>query len=187
MLTHSGTQTIKTERLTLRKFTVSDAQYMFENWACDERVTRFLTWEPHVSPDATRELLTSWCALYENPFTYNWAIEYEGKAVGNISIVRMSDRDEWMEIGYCLGFEYWNKGIMSEAAGVVIDYLFENVNVNRIGIDHAFENPASGKVAQKCGLKCEGVKREYFRMRDGKFVDIVQYSILRREWEERRR
>lgn len=43
MLTHKGMQTIKTERLTLRKFTVDDARAMFENWANDERVTRYLT------------------------------------------------------------------------------------------------------------------------------------------------
>ena len=43
MITHKGTQAIHTERLTLRKFTVDDAQAMFENWANDERVTRYLT------------------------------------------------------------------------------------------------------------------------------------------------
>ena len=53
MITHKGTQTIHTERLILRKFTVDDAQAMFENWASDERVTRYLTWCPHESPEAT--------------------------------------------------------------------------------------------------------------------------------------
>ena len=50
MITHKGTQTIHTDRLILRKFTVDDAQAMFENWASDERVTRYLTWCPHESP-----------------------------------------------------------------------------------------------------------------------------------------
>ena len=44
MITHKGTQTIHTERLILRKFTIDDAQAMFENWASDEKVTRYLTW-----------------------------------------------------------------------------------------------------------------------------------------------
>ena len=78
MITHKGTQTIHTERLILRKFTVDDAQAMFENWANDERVTRYLTWCPHESPEATKQLLELWCAAYEKPNTYNWVMEYEG-------------------------------------------------------------------------------------------------------------
>ena len=66
MVTHKGTQTIQTERLTLRRFKTQDAQPMFCNWANDERVTRFLTWASHGSPELTRELLEVWCADYEN-------------------------------------------------------------------------------------------------------------------------
>ena len=79
MLTHKGTQTIITQRLTLRRFQVDDAQAMFDTWANDERVTRFLTWVPHESPELTKQLLESWCASYENPNYYNWVIEFEGK------------------------------------------------------------------------------------------------------------
>lgn len=71
MITHKGTQTIHTKRLILRKFTVDDAQTMFENWASDERVTRYLTWRSHGSPEATKQLLELWCAAYKNPNTYN--------------------------------------------------------------------------------------------------------------------
>ena len=85
MITHKGTQTIHTERLILRKFTVDDAQAMFENWANDERVTRYLTWCSHELPEATKQLLELWCAAYENPNTYNWVMEYDGTVIGNIS------------------------------------------------------------------------------------------------------
>ena len=115
MITHKGTQTIHTERLILRKFTTDDAQAMFENWASDERVTRYLTWCPHESPEATRQLLELWCAAYENPSTYNWVIEYEGTPIGNINVVRLSEKSEYAELGYCMGYAYWNKGFMSEA------------------------------------------------------------------------
>lgn len=100
MITHKGTQTIHTDRLILRKFTVDDAQAMFENWASDERVTRYLTWCPHESPEATRQLLELWCAAYENPSAYNWVMEYEGTPIGNISVVRLSEKCEYAELGY---------------------------------------------------------------------------------------
>lgn len=186
MLTHKGTKTITTERLILRKFTASDANDMYNNWANDENVTRFLTWQPHESADATKQLLEGWVAGYDSEKTYNWAIEYKGQAIGSISVVRMSDRSEYAELGYCSGYNYWNKGIMTEAANAVIDYLFAEIGVNRIGISHAKENPGSGKVAQKCGMVYEGTKREYFKTSTGKFVDLVDYGILKSEWEQKR-
>lgn len=82
-------------------------------------------------------------------------MEYEGTPIGNISVVRLSEECEYAELGYCMGYAYWNKGFMSEAAKAVIDYLFAEIGVNRVGISHAVKNPASGRVAQKCGLTKE--------------------------------
>lgn len=183
MLNHKGTQTIKTERLTLRRFYVSDAEDMFENWAKDERVTRFMSWLPHASPKKTKKLLRKWCMGYRKSNVYNWVIECEGKPIGCISVVKINERSEDAEIGYCIGFDYWNKGIMTEAAKAVIDYLFTEVGVNRVEIRHAVKNPGSGKVAQKCGLKLEGIKKEKFKSNGGEFLDVAEYGITRKEWQ----
>lgn len=182
MLTHKGTQTLKTERLILRRFTHEDAKPMFETWANDARVSKFLTWEPHGNIEVTQGIVDSWVKDYDKADNYNWVIELEGKIIGSISVVRIDENSEFAEIGYCIGFDFWGKGIMTEAAKAVIDFLFSEVNVNRVTITHATKNPASGKVAQKCGLTLEGVKREYFKSTDGESLDIAIYSILRREW-----
>lgn len=182
MLTHIGTQTLKTERLTLRRFTHEDAKPMFETWANDERVTKFLTWEPHGTLEVTKDIVDLWVKEYEEPDRYNWVIELEGKIVGSISAVIIDERNERTEIGYCLGHEFWGKGIMTEAAGAVIDFLFKEVGFNSITITHAVKNPASGKVARKCGLTLEGVRREFFKSNSGEFLDIAVYSILKSEW-----
>ena len=57
MVTHKGAQVLHTERLTLRRFTVCDAEDMFNNWAGDENVTKYLTWSPHQSVEFTNQLL----------------------------------------------------------------------------------------------------------------------------------
>lgn len=183
MITHKGTQILHTERLTLRRFTIEDAQAMFDTWANDERVTRYLTWSPHQSPELTKQLLACWCAAYENLNTYNWVMELEGKIIGNISVVLINEQSEYAELGYCMGYDYWNRGLMPEAAKAVIDYLFAEVGLNRISLSHAVKNPASGRVAQKCGLTYEGTKREYFKTLTGEYLDISEYGILRRDWE----
>lgn len=186
MLTHIGTQEIKTERLLLRRFTYNDAKPMFDTWANDERVTKFLTWEPHGTLDVTKSIIDLWIKNYEKEDTYQWAIEFDNKLIGSIGCVDTSEKNESGEIGYCIGHDFWGKGIMTEAASAVIDFLFREVNFHRIEIFHATQNPASGKVAQHCGLAYEGTKREYFKSNWGEFLDIAVYSILRKEWESRK-
>jgi len=184
MLNHKGTKTIATPRLLLRPFIVEDAHDMYANWASDPRVTKYLTWMPHESPEATAELLALWVPNYENPAYYNWVITLEGRAIGNVSIVRQSDKSEYMEFGYCLSAAYWNQGIMPEAVSAVRDFLFREVGAHRLVIRHATKNPGSGKVARKCGFTWEGRQRQEFRSALGEYLDIEAYSLLRNEWEE---
>ena len=110
-------------------------------------------------------------------------MEYGGELIGNISVVRISENSEWADLGYCMGHAYWNRGLMTEAAKAVIDFLFEAVGVHRVAISHAVKNPASGRVAQKCGLTFEGTSREFFKTSTGEFLDISYYGIIRSEWE----
>ncbi len=184
-MTHKGTHTIKTDRLTLRRFALSDAQAMYDNWASDPRVTRFLSWSPHESVETTKLILKGWCALYENPAYYHWGIEFEGELIGGIHVVRQSDHDERAELGYCIGSAFWGRGITAEAASAVIDYLFSTVGVHRVEIHHATDNPASGRVAEKCALVPEGILRSSSKIGTGEFKDIRVWGILREEWEAR--
>lgn len=179
MLTHKGTILLTTDRLVLRPFLPEDARAMFDNWASDEKVTRYVTWPAHTSPDVTKSLLEQWCLCYADEKYYNWVITLSGQPIGNISVVRQSEKSQWCELGYCLGSAYWNQGFMTEAVQAVIDFLFDEVGFHRIVIEHAAKNPASGKVAQKCGLKKEGVARESYKNAAGEFLDIVSYAILK--------
>ena len=88
---HKGTARLETERLILRRFTVEDAQDMFDNWAHDPEVAKYVTWAPHPDAAATKELLTLWSAQAEEMDTYNWCIVWKqsGEAIGNISVVRL--------------------------------------------------------------------------------------------------
>ena len=141
---HKGTKELRTERLLLRRFTPADAQAMYDNWACDAQVTRFLTWQPHASPAATAALLAGWCESYARPSYYNWTLEYERRPVGNISVVRLDEETSCAELGYCLGRAYWGRGLMAEAASAVIGFLFDEAGVRRVCISHAGGEPGVG-------------------------------------------
>lgn len=183
MFEHKGTQTLRTERLILRKYQLSDAQDMFKNYAADERVTKFLSWPPYTNTADIEEFLRERIAEYADPSNYHWAIEMNGEMIGSISVIGGSDYHRNCEIGYCLGYEFWNKGIMAESLAAVIKFLFEEVGMNRIIAKHNEKNPASGRVMQKCGMTHEATFREHYHMNDGNYYDSILYRILRSEYD----
>ena len=67
---HLGTKTIETRRLVLRRFTLSDAEPMYRNWASDPEVTRYLLWPAHESEEETKGILKGWIAAYDKTEKY---------------------------------------------------------------------------------------------------------------------
>ena len=187
MLTHKGTQTIETSRLILRRAIREDAEPMFRNWASDPDVTKYLTWPTYEKVDTAYQILDLWASEYEKPDYYQWMIVLKelGEPIGSISVVRQNDRVEEAEIGYCIGTRWWHKGIMTEALSAVIEYLFTEVGMNRVAARHDPNNPNSGGVMRKCGMKYEGTNRACDRNNQG-ICDAAQYSILRSEWQKPR-
>ncbi len=183
MLKHKGTNIIETERLILRPYRSSDAEFMFRNWANDREVTRYLTWNAHRSVSDSENIINSWINEYSDPSRYNWAIVLRetGEPVGGIDVCHIYQNTDIAEIGYCLGRNWWNKGFMTESLKAVIPYLFD-VGFEQVLAVHAAENTASGRVMQKCGMKYEGTLRRFFRSNDGRLLDLCYYSILREEF-----
>ena len=183
MLTHKGTQPIETSRLILRRARREDAQPMFRNWASDPEVTKFLTWPAHSSIAVSEMVIGSWLQEYEKESYYQWMIVLKelGEPIGSISVVRLNDPVEEAEIGYCIGRSWWHRGIVSEALAAVIEYLFVEVGMNRVAARHDPNNPNSGRVMRKCGMKYEGTAHAADRNNQG-ICDADHYAILRSDW-----
>ena len=179
---HLGTVTLETDRLILRRFRLDDAMDMYQNWASDPEVTRFLTWPTYETPETADMILKVWNDHYQKPDFYQWAIEMKeiGQPIGSISVVHLNDQVTSAEIGYCIGRTWWHQGIMSEALARVIRFLFDEVGMNRVEAKHDVNNPNSGKVMQKCGMTFEGVHRQADRNNQG-LCDVACYAILKNE------
>lgn len=184
-MTHKGTQPLQSGRLLLRRFTTDDADTMYANWAGDPEVTRYLFWDAHPDALVTHALLTVWTEQYKKDGYYNWAIALDGQIIGNISVVDCSDRDEWAEIGYCIGKDYWGRGIMTDALSAVLGFLFDEVGLHRVYLKHDIENVGSGRVMIKNGLTLEGLLRGQHRRKDGTWADLRVYGMLQNEWRAR--
>ena len=183
MINHMGTISIETLRLSLRRFNEYDAEDMYLNWASDPEVVKFLPWGPHQEISVTQRRIREWMARYEHINYYNWAIcsKNTNTVIGSISVEIEDDSKQSCEIGYCLGRNYWSRGIMSEALRVVMHYLFYEVGYTRIMARHDVLNIASGRVMQKCGMKFDKIIYHASRRRDGSYCDCAVYSKDSRE------
>ena len=179
----AGTQKIETDRLILRRFRLEDAKDMYENWASDPEVTRFLTWPPHASVDVTKSLLADWIPRYEDGGYFNWAMEYRetGRAIGNISAVKLNESTQAADLGYCMSRAYWGQGLMPEAVTEVIRYLFEDIELDVILCGHFLWNQQSGWVQEKCGFRHYANGR--FETKLGTIEDDEINILTREQWE----
>ena len=152
---------------------------MFENWASDPEVTKYMTWPTHECVDISAAVLADWTSHYAEETYYQWAIVPKelGQPIGSIAVVRMSDPVGKVEIGYCIGKQWWHQGITSEALQAVISFFLDEVGANRVEACHDPNNPHSGGVMRKCGMTYEGTQRRAGVNQQG-ICDLCWYGIV---------
>lgn len=181
---HLGSRTLETDRLIIRAFVPEDAAPMFRNWASDPEVTKYLTWPTHPSQEVTEKVVSSWVEKNGDPTNYQWAIVWKEtmEPIGSISVVTWREEVGEAQVGYCIGKKWWNRGVTTECFSEVIRFLFREAGVNRICARHDVNNPRSGMVMKKCGLRHEGLLRQADRNNQG-ICDMCVYGILRSDYE----
>jgi [ribosomal protein S5]-alanine N-acetyltransferase len=111
----------------------------------------------------------------------NFVIEYQGKFAGMIGLMPLNDvYCKSAEIGYWLGEAFWNKGIVTMAVKMIVDWAWKNLDIVRIHTGVFSYNPSSAKVLEKAGFtfECE-FKNSIFKK--GTIANELRYSILRPE------
>jgi RimJ/RimL family protein N-acetyltransferase len=103
----------------------------------------------------------------------------EDGLIGGISL-HLAAAHRRGELGYWIAVPYWNLGYATEAAKALIDYGFEELDLNRVVAQHITRNPASGRVLQKLGMSPEGVRRQHV-LKWGRFEDLEMYAVLRED------
>jgi len=175
---HAGTKELRTERLILRRYTLADAQAVFDGWMGVQSICDVLGWQAHRDVSVTRRLIDMWIESYESPTVYHWCITFDGRAVGDIMVCKWNQDDRWCELGYCIAKDYQGRGLATEALGCVCRYLFDPVGFHRIQLRHEAGNDASGRVMRKCGFQYEGTHRHAKCGKDGVWRDVCCYSLL---------
>lgn len=158
-----NTPTLKTERLILRRFERTDMDGLFLILK-DEDANRFLPWYPAGSIEETIGFYERrYASVYTRPGGYAYAIclKEDNFPIGYIKV----DMEEGHDLGYGLRREYWNRGIATEAAKAVIDRVKKD-GMPYITATHDRNNPGSGRVMQKAGMKYRYSYEEQWQPKD---------------------
>jgi RimJ/RimL family protein N-acetyltransferase len=153
-------QVIETQRLRLRSARESDAEEIFAAYGQDAEATMYLAWRPSGRLEDTREHLRLTAKARQEGKALQWVIlrQEDERLLGMIG-GRIDGHK--VELGYVLAKPYWNNGYMTEAVRAVIDWALGEPDIYRVWAVCDIENPASGRVMEKAGMKREGVLRRW--------------------------
>ncbi len=156
----------------------------YPSWFSDSEVNSFNThWK---SPSTLSQLESFVHSLINDSSKQVWAIYSlrDSIHIGNISLQLIDHFNQTAELAFLLGEKkYWGKGYGADAARLVMEHAFKHLNLQRIYLGCFENNIGMNKLAMKLGFVQEGVRRKAV-FNQGKFRDVVEYGILKNEFED---
>ena len=149
--------TMETNRILLRPWCDSDAGALFK-YASDPEVGPRAGWPPHKSGEESLEIIHT---IFNNDTTWAIVLKERGEAIGAMGYLSASDtnlpaREGEPLIGYWVGKPFWNQGICTEALKLMIGHIRKTTDIKSLISSHFLDNPASGRVMEKCGFVATG-------------------------------
>jgi len=151
---------IETERLLLRWPRADDAGAVFDSYAQDEEVTRYLRWHPHKGVQETLEFMTMLAEVPADGSRLTWAVTLKGDDTLR-GMVELTVHDFKAEVGYVLARPFWGRGYMTEAVRAVVRLALRRPGLYRVWGVCDVDNLASARVMEKAGMQLEGVLRRF--------------------------
>ncbi len=148
----------ETFRLILRPIEANDADAVFEGYAQDPVVSRFLIWRPHSAIAETRAFIAH-CLEASSSRTYTVVERESGRLIGCLDLRR--EAPHRIGFGYVLARPWWGMGLMTEALSEIVAWSLRQDGVWRVEAVCDVENPASARVMEKAGLMREGVLKRW--------------------------
>ncbi len=170
---------IKGKRVILRRPQMKDADTIAE-YCADRQVSRWVTSMPsnYKRKDAVW-FIKDTAKKWKDKIDYNYGIYCDGKLAGMVGL--HVKKDDKAELGYWLGRPYWGKGLVPEAAKLLLREAFKQLKLNKIYARYLEGNEKSKRVMEKIGMKYEAWLRDDAN-KGKKYYDVGQYCILKREF-----
>lgn len=166
------------DTIVLRALQEQDIEGNYARWLNDPDITQYNSHGRFpMTTDKLRDFVKS---AYASNSSLVLAVcdKTTEKHIGNISLQAINWVDRSAEIAFLLGEKsYWGKGVMFEAAKLIIQHGFKALNLHRIHCGTSSDNIGMQKLAEKLSMQKEGIRKEAMFI-NGKYYDIVEYGII---------
>lgn len=173
---------LKGKTIYLRSLEEEDLTAEYLQWLNDEEVCEF---NSHATYPNNKSKMRSY---FESQGSNNSVIVFAiltndgDKHIGNISLQGIQPIHRSAEFAILMGDKnYWGQGVATEASLIVVNYAFERLNLHRIHCGTSSKNVGMQKLAAKLKMREEG-RRIGAMYKNGNFVDIVEYGVLKDEF-----
>jgi ribosomal-protein-alanine N-acetyltransferase len=168
--------TLQTDRLLLRPHTPADAPELARLAGAREvAATTLRIPHPYSVADAEAFIAESQGASDEE-MRFAIVLRENSALLGGTGLL-VEKEYRRAELGYWIGVPYWGKGCATEAVRAVLRYGFEGLKLNRIHAAYFSNNPASGNILRKIGMKHEGRLRQHI-VKWGQYLDLELCGML---------
>jgi len=174
--------TIKGKKYNLTPFTVKDISEEYISWLNNPNVNKFL--EVRHCKQTLKTATEYVTGFYETREKYIWGIyTLEDKLIGTISLYDIDYFHKVAELGMMIGdTNYWGKSASDESLGLVINFAFSNLGLNRVIGGSYSTNMGMNFTYKKLGFSLEGVLRKNFLSINEEYVDGYRWGLLAEEW-----
>ncbi|MEV0647508.1 GNAT family protein [Phytomonospora sp. NPDC050363] len=176
------TPTLHTPRLRLRPFTDTDADGLFTLHS-NAHVLRYWDSAPWSDPARSGRFIAACRRMEEEGTGARVAMDRvsDGAFIGWCGLTEWNPDYRSASLGYCLNEAGWGQGYATEAAGALLRWAFDALDLNRVQAEADTRNGASARVLEKLGFVREGTLREDCVV-NGEVSDSWVYGLLRRDW-----
>jgi ribosomal-protein-serine acetyltransferase len=163
--------------LTLKELKAGDELDLFE--IIDSQRTQLGEWLPFVelTKDVyfTKKFVDTYVA--SEGVATTWTVNFQEKCIGLVGLKDFDFDNHKTEIGYWLSTDFQGKNIMYRSCSQVIQYAFEELNMNRIQLKAGKKNKKSRTLASRLGFTFEGIERQG-ELHSRGFIDLAVYGLL---------
>lgn len=175
---------LETARLVLRRLRREDVQDYYDRLGSSQAVTRYMLWNPHRDICDSEASIRKALDRYAAGRCYRWAIaqKEDDRLIGVFELLRFDEAAGTCSFAYMLAESWWGRGYGTEVMREAFRFAFEEMEVQKIIVDHMTENAASGAVMRKAGMRHVGSTPGAYE-KNGVRYDAENYELTREEWE----
>ena len=171
---------VRTERLTLRRFTTADAE-AFAAYRSDPDIARYQSWDaPLPLAEAVQKVEEFAQGDPAAPGWFQYAVDLDGVLIGDLGL-NLDENLMQAELGFTLASAYQGRGYATEAVRGLLDDVFIERKLHRVSAECDARNTASARLLERVGFKQEGLRlsNSWFK---GEWTDDLLFGLLRSDY-----